>query len=150
MNRRTYLNAIISTGFFTATAGCISRNSVNYEFEIISLYEDISELDIPEERDKLPHIRKDKNNIIIEGSVAHGSCSEPYVNDVYLNENEMNVTVSTRSTKNILDKIINPSCTLAQPISGFRITIPIQNKDIKSVNISIEHSNEDIDKTEVL
>ena len=109
MNRRTYLNSIITTGIITTTAGCISRNSVNYEFEIISLYEDISELDIPEERDKLPHIRKDENNIIIEGSVAYGDCSEPYVENVYLNENEMNVTVSTRSTKNILDKIINPA-----------------------------------------
>lgn len=148
MNRRMFLNSIASASLVTMTAGCISKNSVEYEFEVISLYDDISELDIPEDMGELPHIRKEENDIIIEGFIEYGDCSEPYVSDVYYTENKMNVILSTRSTKNILDKLLNPGCTLALTRIGFRITIPKQNKDIQSVNIVIKHDGNNIDKTE--
>lgn len=138
---------MVSYGIIAGTAGCISSNSIDYDFKIISLYEDISKLDIPEEMDELPHVLKSKNDLIIEGSVAYGDCSEPYVSNISYNDGDIDVVISTRSTKNIIDKIVNPGCTLALNISGFRISIPIKNKNVDLVNIVINHSEKDVEKT---
>jgi hypothetical protein len=60
---------------------------------------------------------------------------------------QIKAKVSTKSTKNILDKVLNPGCTLALREIGYRINIPKKDKNIQSVHIIEEKtSNENTDQ----
>ena len=148
MNRRTYLS--ISIGLTTMTAGCISNNSIEYTFESINIHEEIYNADNPLEfRNELPRVQETEENVFIDGLISHGDCEEPYIPYVTYNQNKKQIKakVSTKSTKNILDKVLNPGCTLALREIEYRINIPKKDKNIQSVHIIEEKtSNENTDQ----
>lgn len=148
MNRRKYMKSIFGVSIFTITSGCISTiNPLEYNFELISLYDDIQSIELPEEMDELPHLQINNNDIIIEGYILYGDCEQPIISNMVYNKNKqrINITVSTESTKSIFDKIINSGCTLGSNVSGYRITIPMKDIDIQSIHI-IEHRGENTDE----
>lgn len=137
-------------GGISLTAGCISVNTVEHEFEIVS-YEDISEIhniERSEIRGELPFVRQSDGNLIIESEIAYGSCSEPYVSYIYYTENkeQINVRVSTKDSS-----LINiGGCTLSLLVSMYRIVIPKNDMNINSVYLTEKPDGESMRQNEII
>lgn len=148
MNRRRFISGAV-VGGISLTSGCISVNTVEHEFEMVS-YEDIAEIyDIErsEIRSELPFVRQSDGNLIIESEIAYGSCSEPYVSDIYYtgDKEQVNVRVSTDSS------LINiGGCTLSLLVSMYRIVIPKNDMNINSVYLTEKPDGESMRQNEII